>query len=229
MSSNKCVNCGLVNFRSEQSCVRCGGRLAVSGRPEPFFPGCPSCGSPASVTDQNCPACQLPLAQPAPAPRRVEPLAEQRAEHLPARPPQPPPPPRPVAPAPPRPRNLAPCPDCGRMVSTAALACPGCGRPFTQPAAPAPLAYHVPNAALAPNYHPLFIQPAKSRAVYIVLALFFGCLGVHNFYAGHGGRGAAQLAITILTGCAGGFFVSGLWAFIECFVVDTDGSGRRMT
>ncbi|HZI20086.1 MAG TPA: TM2 domain-containing protein [Pyrinomonadaceae bacterium] len=181
------------------------------------------CGSPASITDQNCPSCQHPLAQPAPAPRRVERLPERLPERTPAAPPPQ------VAPTPPRTRNLAPCPDCGRMVSTAAFACPSCGRPFTHPAPPAPVVYHAPNAFLAPVYQPVFIQPTKSRALFIVLALFFGCLGVHNFYAGHTGRGAAQLAITLLTGCAGGFFLTGLWAFIECLVVDTDSMGRPMT
>lgn len=78
-------------------------------------------------------------------------------------------------------------------------------------------------------YQPVFIQPAKSRAVFIVLALFLGCLGIHNFYAGYGGRGAAQLAITILTGCMGGFVITSIWAIIECIAVDTDATGRRMT
>jgi TM2 domain-containing membrane protein YozV len=115
------------------------------------------------------------------------------------------------------------------MISTAALACPACGRPFTHPAAPAPLVYHAPNAFLAPAFQPVFIPPAKSRALFIVLALFLGCLGIHNFYAGYNGRGVAQLLITLLTGCAGGFFLTALWALIECIVVDRDATGQRMS
>jgi TM2 domain-containing membrane protein YozV len=111
------------------------------------------------------------------------------------------------------------------MISRAALSCPSCGRPS---AAVIP-AYHAPQVFVTPAYHPVLVTHTKSRGVYIVLALFFGCLGVHNFYAGYNGRGAAQLIITLLTGCAGGFVLTAIWAFIECLVIDTDAYGRRMT
>ena len=39
-------------------------------------------------------------------------------------------------------------------------------------------------------------QP-KSRLIYILLALFLGGFGVHNFYAGYTGKGVAQLLLTI--------------------------------
>ena len=41
----------------------------------------------------------------------------------------------------------------------------------------------------------------KSRATYIALGLFLGFLGIHNFYAGHTGRGVLGL----LTGGLCGF------------------------
>jgi hypothetical protein len=34
----------------------------------------------------------------------------------------------------------------------------------------------------------VMVRATKSRGVYIILGLFFGCLGIHNFYAGHNGR-----------------------------------------
>jgi hypothetical protein len=37
---------------------------------------------------------------------------------------------RPAAGTPPSNPNLAPCPDCGRLVSIHAEACPQCGHPF---------------------------------------------------------------------------------------------------
>jgi TM2 domain-containing membrane protein YozV len=36
--------------------------------------------------------------------------------------------------------------------------------------------------------------------VFIVLGLFLGCLGIHNFYAGYSAKGAVQLAVTLVLG-----------------------------
>ena len=84
-------------------------------------------------------------------------------------------------------------------------------------------------AAYAPAYPQAMMRSTKSRGVYIVLGLFFGCLGVHNFYAGYGGRGAVQLLITLFLGWIGiGFLITGLWALIEIITVNTDAQGLRM-
>jgi len=74
-------------------------------------------------------------------------------------------------------------------------------------------------------------QSSKSRAAYIVLGLFFGCFGIHNFYAGHSGRGVAQLLITLFTGWIFGigFFITGIWALVEIIAVNTDGQGLRLS
>ena len=59
---------------------------------------------------------------------------------------------------------------------------------------------------------------------YILLAIFLGEIGVHNFYAGYVGRGVAQLLITILSfGLL--FWVSWIWAIVELCVVSEDGNG----
>src|SRR6266702_1049762 len=39
----------------------------------------------------------------------------------------------------------------------------------------------------------------KSRTTYIVLGIFLGALGVHNFYAGYTGRAIGQLCLSVLT------------------------------
>lgn len=243
MSTNKCPGCGLVNFRSEPQCMRCGSPLPVGASRTPFF-GCTFCGSQLSVTDQSCPSCQAPVRAVAEEPRPAEHAAAERTRQQPQ-------------------RNLSPCPDCGHMVSTAAASCPSCGRPFTQPApqqyaqpavrqAPFQYAQPVPFAqpmqyaqpvqvqyaqpvqyvqplVVAPVFQQAPAAPPKSRVLYVVLALFLGGLGVHNFYAGYNGRGAAQLVISLVTGFAGGFFLVAIWSFVECFVVNTDAHGRRMT
>lgn len=70
----------------------------------------------------------------------------------------------------------------------------------------------------SPQAHP------KNRAIYIVLALFLGAFGVHNFYAGRNGTAIAQLLVTFLTGWL--FFpllILGLWILVEMVVVDSDG------
>lgn len=73
------------------------------------------------------------------------------------------------------------------------------------------------------------IEP-KSRVAYILLGVFLGTLGIHNFYAGHNGKGIAQLLITLFGSCV--FFVgplfSAVWALIEIIVVDKDANGIRM-
>jgi len=73
------------------------------------------------------------------------------------------------------------------------------------------------------------MAPPKSRIAYILLGLFLGGLGIHNFYAGYAGRGVAQLLITLLTGwLIVPLFVVGLWVLIEIIVVSQDAYGRPM-
>ena len=41
--------------------------------------------------------------------------------------------------------------------------------------------------------------PPKSRITYVLLGLFLGCLGIHNFYAKRSGCGITQLLISVLS------------------------------
>jgi len=79
----------------------------------------------------------------------------------------------------------------------------------------------------APHAQP---QPvARARVAYVLLGLFLGGLGIHNFYAGYHGRAVAQLVITLLLGWLFiGLLITGLWALIEIITVDTDAAGVRM-
>lgn len=63
------------------------------------------------------------------------------------------------------------CVDCGKEISCRAPTCPGCGAPNDMHA----------------------VSERKVRLIYILLALFLGMFGVHNFYAGYVGRGVLQL------------------------------------
>ncbi len=74
------------------------------------------------------------------------------------------------------------------------------------------------------------VKLAKSRGVYIILGLFFGCLGIHNFYAGYYGKGALQLIITLALGwLIIGLVITGLWALIEICTVTVTADGDKMT
>ena len=81
--------------------------------------------------------------------------------------------------------------------------------------------------ATAPAYATASAQAGrtpKSRTTYIVLGVFLGALGVHNFYAGYTGRAVGQLCLSVLTV----FYlaiVSWLWAIVEICIVDKDSAG----
>lgn len=65
----------------------------------------------------------------------------------------------------------------------------------------------------------------KSQLIYVILALFFGAFGLHNFYANRWGRGLIQLLLTIGTGFVGAV-ISSLWSVINIFTIETDGDGK---
>jgi len=106
----------------------------------------------------------------------------------------------------------------------------------------------VEKAVPAPTAHPPHLQPRQqvapspspagspgasstSRVVYILLGVFLGCLGVHNFVAGYTGRGIAQLLITLLLGWVYflGIIVTGIWVIVEIIVITQDAQGRPFT
>jgi TM2 domain-containing membrane protein YozV len=75
----------------------------------------------------------------------------------------------------------------------------------------------------------------KSRVTYILLGVFFGVLGVHNFYAGRIGPGVAQFLITLISiplmfSCVGfvTIFIPIIWALVEIVAVDEDGNNVPM-
>ena len=124
------------------------------------------------------------------------------------------------------------CPDCGKQVSSEAPACPSCGRPMAQGARPAGAASATASAGPGPQAQPtpVLVQAAKSRGTYIVLGIFLGSFGVHNFYAGYHGKGAAQLIITLALGwLVVGFLITGIWALVEVCTVKVDAKGNPMT
>lgn len=74
-------------------------------------------------------------------------------------------------------------------------------------------------AAIVPAY-----IPRRSRLTYILLGLFLGAFGGHNFYAGYIKRAVLQLLLTVLT-CFFGAIISWIWAIAEICIVNQDDDG----
>jgi TM2 domain-containing membrane protein YozV len=100
-------------------------------------------------------------------------------------------------------------------------------------AAPAAASPAAPPGAQTGNSYPYAQQPApgamygrsqKSRSTFIVLGIFLGALGVHNFYGGYTGKAVGQLCLSVLTL---GYLaiVSWIWAIIEICIVTKDSTG----
>jgi TM2 domain-containing membrane protein YozV len=139
---------------------------------------------------------------------------------------------------------LIACRECTREISSEALACPHCGAPKViggscrhcgrpvEPGAPACLTCGAVGPVRGyPGAAPVvLVQTPKSRGLFIILGLFLGCLGVHNFYAGYYAKGAVQVAITLVLGwIIVGFVITALWALIEIITVTADADGQRMS
>ena len=74
-----------------------------------------------------------------------------------------------------------------------------------------------------------YMMPPKSRITYILLGLFLGGFGVHNFYAGYTGRAVTQLVLNLLLCWT--FVVPiaiGIWILIEVCTVNKDATGNMM-
>jgi TM2 domain-containing membrane protein YozV len=64
----------------------------------------------------------------------------------------------------------------------------------------------------------------KSRTVYILLAIFLGAYGVHNFYAGDKKAGLIKLLVSLLT-CFIGAIPMFIWAIVDAVNVKKDAQG----
>ena len=99
--------------------------------------------------------------------------------------------------------------------------------------------YGMPQQAVPPGgYNP------KSRIGYIVLGIFFGTIGIHDFYAGLNSRGFIHLGLFLGSLVFTSVFVEnaeaavavfwglqvlhGVWPLAEIIVVDKDGKGVKM-
>jgi TM2 domain-containing membrane protein YozV len=77
-----------------------------------------------------------------------------------------------------------------------------------------------------PNLVP--IPPPKKRVRFVLLAIFLGMFGAHNFYAGYVKKGFIQVCFSLLT-CFYGAVVSWVWAIIEACMINVDADGEQFT
>ena len=134
------------------------------------------------------------------------------------------------------------CPNCKTVNSVEAEKCAECGAMFVGQGAWKLLPHSKTNGLpvfegtsySAPptnnnEARPQLVKSAKSRGVYVILGLFFGLLGVHNFYAGRFGVGAIQLLITCILGWfVVGLVITAIWSIADLFLVKTDGTGDAL-
>jgi TM2 domain-containing membrane protein YozV len=64
----------------------------------------------------------------------------------------------------------------------------------------------------------------KSRTAYILLAVFLGAYGVHNFFAGDKKAGLIKILVTFLT-CFIGALPMWIWAIVDAINVKKDANG----
>ncbi len=199
----QCASCGTSHHAD---CLAENGGCTVFGCAE-----APKDEAKVSVSNQDLrfPGTQIPSAQPA-APTSFLNLQTAPVALPPSIPSVTPPPPMPEgavpAPVPPPPM---PWPSSG----------PAYAANFNPPYSPT-FSGHAP----APfQINPGYI-PRKSRVVFVLLAVFMGVFGAHNFYAGYNKRGVIQLCITVLT-CFFGSIITGIWAIVEACIIDHDNDG----
>lgn len=105
------------------------------------------------------------------------------------------------------PKGMRFCTNCGTAVSANAIQCPKCGEPLHKASCAGP----------------------KQRFVFILLALFLGLFGIHDFYAGYMGRGVAQLLCTLIIGwLIVPIFIQWIFILIEICVVTVDVDGNPL-
>jgi TM2 domain-containing membrane protein YozV len=97
---------------------------------------------------------------------------------------------------------------------------------YQQPHYQQPMQVYQPQQMMQPQ---MFASPPKTRVAYILLGLFLGGLGVHNFYAGYSGKGVAQLLLTIFLWWTIVVPIAvTIWIIVEVCTVDRDAYGNPL-
>ncbi len=131
----------------------------------------------------------------------------------------------------PRQQRYRECPFCGEDVLEQAKKCKHCGEVLDLPLR---AAQEVKRSARGRGVDSLDEISPVARTTYILLGIFLGGFGIHNFVAGRTACAVGQLALSVVSLpllflCGLGLFtiwVPGVWAIIEVCTVEHDGAGR---
>ena len=129
------------------------------------------------------------------------------------------------------------CEYCDNEVPVGAMRCPSCGAMVSQHAQvfvspqPGPEVVLPVSTATIGNMsaqvfskEPQLVIGQKSKLSFVLLGIFLGEFGMHNFYLGYSGRGIAKLLITVLSFgwlC----WISWIWGIVEVCTVRIDAKG----
>ncbi len=120
--------------------------------------------------------------------------------------------------------NNISCPMCGEGIKSVAKKCKHCNEildPLLRAQTPQQNQQVIINNTIS-NPEPK-VQP-KKRGVYIILALFLGGFGIHNFYAGYILTGLIQLVLTLTY--FGAILVL-FWIICDMLFTTKDGQGNK--
>lgn len=135
------------------------------------------------------------------------------------------------------PAGVSRCPSCGAVVKQVNM--PQNVAPVAsvqQQVAPSVVASGTPgvqvvinNAAPVSPYAPPPPIIYKTRKTFVLLGVFLGCFGIHNFYAGYAGRGVSQLLLSLILLATPVYCIPVyLWALFEIAFVTEDARAVRM-
>jgi len=109
------------------------------------------------------------------------------------------------------------CKFCCEKVNFDAIKCKHCGSQLAGP------------QSMDAIFHATFDSgKPKSRMIYVLLGIFLGGLGIHNFYAGNYPQGAIKLGVTLVS--YGWLYLAAwIWAIVEICTVRRDSSGNEFS
>ena len=102
------------------------------------------------------------------------------------------------------------CPNCGKEVNPQAVFCVNCGVALTKQSAKTGMAVdRLSNEAA-------WLPEGKDKLTALLLCLFFGGFGIHNFYLGEKKKGIIKIVFCLLFG------ISAILALIDLIKMITD-------